>query len=142
VYLSTPVFGQPAAARAKQLVVVSSGDQGGRERVLPLLQAIGKKVIDVGEDNAKGRSSCLHREQREERETRRITLTSGVSLKLLGNGVLLGAIQLYAEVYALSDAIGFDPAVFHELHRESCLMNPRDIYGRKPLRCARSAELQ
>lgn len=54
VYLSTPVSGQPAAARAKQLVVVASGDAQGKERVLPLLEAIGKKVIDVGEDNAKG----------------------------------------------------------------------------------------
>lgn len=54
VYLTTTVFGQPPAARARQLVVVSSGDPKGRERVLPLLEAIGKKVIDVGDDNAKG----------------------------------------------------------------------------------------
>jgi 3-hydroxyisobutyrate dehydrogenase-like beta-hydroxyacid dehydrogenase len=43
----------------------------------------------------------------------------GASLKLLGNSIILGAVQLYAESYALSDAIGFDPAVFHELHRGS-----------------------
>jgi 3-hydroxyisobutyrate dehydrogenase-like beta-hydroxyacid dehydrogenase len=42
---------------------------------------------------------------------------TGVSLKLLGNRVILGIIQLYSEVYALSDNIGFDPKVFHELHR-------------------------
>lgn len=43
---------------------------------------------------------------------------AGAALKLLGNGTLLGAIQLYSEMYALSEKIGFDPATFHELHRE------------------------
>lgn len=93
-YLTTCVFGQPAAARARQLVVVSSGNEEGRNKVLPILEFIGKKVIDVGDDNAKG-----------------------ASLKILGNSIILGAIQLYSESYALSDAIGFDPAVFHELHK-------------------------
>jgi 3-hydroxyisobutyrate dehydrogenase-like beta-hydroxyacid dehydrogenase len=46
-------------------------------------------------------------------------LTPGAALKILGNSILLGAIELYAESYALSDAIGFDPAVFHELHSGS-----------------------
>lgn len=59
VYLTTTVFGQPPAARARQLVVVSSGDPQGREKVRPLLEFIGKKVIDVGDDNAKG-ESALH----------------------------------------------------------------------------------
>jgi 3-hydroxyisobutyrate dehydrogenase-like beta-hydroxyacid dehydrogenase len=54
IYLTNTVFGQPAAARARQLVVVSSGPARGRERALPLFEYICKKVIDVGEDNAKG----------------------------------------------------------------------------------------
>lgn len=37
-------------------------------------------------------------------------------MKILGNSIILGAIQLYSESYALADAIGFDPSVFHELH--------------------------
>jgi len=43
--------------------------------------------------------------------------TTGAALKLLGNGTLLGAIQLYSEMYALADRIGFDSATFYELHR-------------------------
>jgi 3-hydroxyisobutyrate dehydrogenase-like beta-hydroxyacid dehydrogenase len=54
VYLTTPVFGQPAAARAKQLVCVNSGIYDGRKIVAPMLKAIGKHTIDVGDDNAKG----------------------------------------------------------------------------------------
>jgi len=53
-YLTTTVFGQPPAAKARQLVCISSGDAEGRKVVLPVLEYIGKKVIDVGDDNAKG----------------------------------------------------------------------------------------
>lgn len=59
IYLTNPVFGQPPAALARQLVVVSSGDKRGRERLLPIFEYIGKKVIDVGDDNAKGTISTL-----------------------------------------------------------------------------------
>jgi 3-hydroxyisobutyrate dehydrogenase len=56
VYLSSPVFGQPPAAKAKQLVTVIAGDEQGREYVKPLLAAIGKKTIDCGDDVKKGES--------------------------------------------------------------------------------------
>lgn len=54
MYLTTTVFGQPAAARAKQLVCVNSGNPDGRKIVAPMLKAIGKHTINVGDDNAKG----------------------------------------------------------------------------------------
>lgn len=56
IYLATPVFGQPVAAKAKQLINVVSGAKEGREYVSPIFPAIGKKVIDVGEDVGKGES--------------------------------------------------------------------------------------
>lgn len=63
IYLTTTVFGQPPAAKARQLVCVTSGAEEGRKVVAPVLDYIGKKVIDVGEDNAKGKSirpaSCI-----------------------------------------------------------------------------------
>ena len=110
-YLTCPVFGQPPAARNRQLICVNSGDAQGREFIKPLLAAIGRYTIDVGEDNGKGKST--NRNDHFLTEYHRI----GAALKLLGNTILLGAIQLYAETYALADAIDFDPMVFHELHR-------------------------
>ncbi|ORY26971.1 NAD binding domain of 6-phosphogluconate dehydrogenase-domain-containing protein [Naematelia encephala] len=89
-YLSCPVFGPPAVAKAAQLVLVVSGAEEGRDRVKPLLvPAVGKSIIDVGEDVGKG-----------------------ASLKLLGNTCILGTIELLSEAYALADSIDFDPAVF------------------------------
>ena len=41
------------------------------------------------------------------------------TVKLLGNMIILTSIQAYGEAYALSDAIGFEPSVFHEVIRES-----------------------
>jgi len=54
-YLSCPVFGQVAAAKAAQIVLVISGAEAGRERIKPMLvPAIGRATIDVGEDAGKG----------------------------------------------------------------------------------------
>ncbi|RSH87341.1 hypothetical protein EHS25_003250 [Saitozyma podzolica] len=100
IYLATPVFGQPVAAKAKQLINLVSGAKEGREYVSPIFPAIGKKVIDVGEDVGKG-----------------------TSLKLLGNQSLLGIIQVFSEVYTLADAIGFDLETVHELY-ESMIPAP------------------
>ena len=55
IYLTCPVFGQPMAAKAAQLICISSGPAKGRETVKPILGAIGKHTIDVGEDNSKGK---------------------------------------------------------------------------------------
>ena len=43
----------------------------------------------------------------------------GATLKLLGNLIIISSIQAYGEAYALSDAIDFDPSVFHEMFRQS-----------------------
>ena len=56
VYLACPVFGQPAAAKAGQLVCIVSGQPDEREFVKPLLAAVGRKTLDVGDDVTKGKS--------------------------------------------------------------------------------------
>ena len=53
-YLSSPVFGQPAAAKAKALVCILAGPAEEKEKVKLLLEAIGRKTVDVGEDVTKG----------------------------------------------------------------------------------------
>ncbi|KAL7418786.1 hypothetical protein Q5752_006469 [Cryptotrichosporon argae] len=91
-YLSSPVFGPPAVAKTAQLLLVLGGAPAAKERVKPILvPAIGKAIIDVGEQAAKG-----------------------VTLKLLGNTCILGTIELLAETYALADSVDFDPHVFQD----------------------------
>lgn len=43
----------------------------------------------------------------------------GTELKFLGNAFILGQIQLLAESFALSDAMGFDPEIYRQYIRAS-----------------------
>lgn len=43
----------------------------------------------------------------------------GSALKLLGNSMILGVVEMLAETYALADVIGFDPEVYQSFIRES-----------------------
>ena len=49
-YLTTPVFGRPAAAAAAKLWVMQSGQDAGKSRARPLLDAMGQGVFDFGAD--------------------------------------------------------------------------------------------
>lgn len=91
-FLSCPVFGPPAAAKEAKLLISLSGDASAKEIVKPILvPAIGKGVIDCGED-------C----------------TKGALLKLLGNNCILGTIELLSESFTLAEKTGFDPNLFYE----------------------------
>lgn len=48
-YVAAPVFGRPEAAAAGKLWIVSAGAQAAKERVRPILEAIGQKTFDFGE---------------------------------------------------------------------------------------------
>ncbi len=51
VYVAAPIFGRPEAAVARQLWVPFAGPQTAKDRVRPLLQAMGAQgVFDFGED--------------------------------------------------------------------------------------------
>ena len=47
-YLASPVMGRPPAAEAKQLFMLLSGEDGAKEKVEPVLQAISQRVFDFG----------------------------------------------------------------------------------------------
>jgi len=58
IYLSCPIFGPPPVAQSAQLLLVVSGDKAAREFVKPLIKpAIGRSIIDVGDDVKKGECS-------------------------------------------------------------------------------------
>ena len=49
-YLAAPVFGRPDVAAAGKLWVLASGTDAAKERARPLLEAMGQKVFDFGDD--------------------------------------------------------------------------------------------
>ncbi len=51
-YVAAPVFGRPEAAVAQKLWICLAGDPAARERVRPLLQALGQGIFEFGDDPA------------------------------------------------------------------------------------------
>src|SRR5262249_16136931 len=51
-YVAAPVFGNPDAAKARQLFVVAAGAPADVERCRPLLDQLGQRTFVVGDDPA------------------------------------------------------------------------------------------
>lgn len=49
-YVSSPVFGRPEAAEAKQLFIIPAGPKAGVGKCEPLFQAMGQRTFYLGED--------------------------------------------------------------------------------------------
>ncbi|KGB75866.2 hypothetical protein CNBG_1704 [Cryptococcus deuterogattii R265] len=106
-YLSAPVFGRPDAAKSANLVQLLGGDAKAKEIVKPIfVPAVAKRVVDAGDEVAKGSA-----------------------LKLLGNSMILGVVEMLAETYALADVIGFDPEVYQSFIRDFFPLYPYIAYG-------------
>ncbi|KAK9845377.1 hypothetical protein WJX81_004942 [Elliptochloris bilobata] len=82
-FLSSPVFGRPDAAAAQQCLVVASGAAAAMEQVRPLLQAMGRGVIELGADPA-----------------------AAAAVKLIGNFLVVSQVELLAEALNLGDRSG------------------------------------
>jgi 3-hydroxyisobutyrate dehydrogenase-like beta-hydroxyacid dehydrogenase len=53
--ITSPVFGAPAAADKAQLIIILTGDYRSKKEIAYLLlPAVGRKVIDLGENIEKG----------------------------------------------------------------------------------------
>jgi len=84
LFVCAPVFGPPPMAKSAQLTVVLAGDEEGRkiaERFC--VPSIGKGTIDVGSD-----------------------VKRAASLKLCGNSLVAGVIEILAESMTLADKCG------------------------------------
>jgi 3-hydroxyisobutyrate dehydrogenase-like beta-hydroxyacid dehydrogenase len=82
-YVAAPVFGRPDRAESAELIVVSAGAPGDRERARPLLEAIGSAVYELGDDP-----------------------TSANAVKLAGNFLLMSAMEAMAEAFAFAEKHG------------------------------------
>ncbi|MDQ0799051.1 NAD(P)-dependent oxidoreductase [Arthrobacter sp. SLBN-112] len=89
--VEAPVSGTRAPAEAGQLLVLAAGPEGVRDRVAPVLDAVGARTIWTGEDPSLG---------------------SAARLKLVVNSWVIAASNAAGEVVALAQALGVDPEQF------------------------------
>ncbi|KAJ3750848.1 NAD-P-binding protein [Lentinula detonsa] len=92
-YISCPVFGRPNVADKAQLLIVMAGEYRSKKEVAYLLvPAVGRKVIDLGENVEKA-----------------------PTFKLLGNSMILGAVEVIAEAFTLGKLAGIEAGRINDL---------------------------
>jgi 3-hydroxyisobutyrate dehydrogenase-like beta-hydroxyacid dehydrogenase len=108
-YVAAPVFGNPDAARARQLFIVAAGAAADIERCRPILDILGQRTFVIGADP---RDANL--------------------VKLLGNMMTATALEMLGEVAAVVRKRGLDPQPFIDL-MTSTMFGGRvhKIYGDK-----------
>ena len=90
------------AADAGKLLFAMSGDYRSKKEVAYLtVPGVGRKVIDLGGNIEKGASSRQYLAV-----TPSFTRPSGPTLKLIGNGLIMGANELLAETLTLGEKSG------------------------------------
>jgi 3-hydroxyisobutyrate dehydrogenase-like beta-hydroxyacid dehydrogenase len=111
-YVAAPVFGNPDAAKARQLFIVAAGAPADVERCRPIFDILGQKTFVTGTDP--GHANLV---------------------KLLGNMMTATAIEMLAEVVAVFLRRGYDPRPFVDI-LTSTMFGGRahKIYGDKIVR--------
>jgi 3-hydroxyisobutyrate dehydrogenase-like beta-hydroxyacid dehydrogenase len=91
-YVAAPVFGNPDAAKARQLFIVAAGPAADVERCRPLLDSLGQRTFVTGSDPADANL-----------------------IKLLGNMLTATTLEMLGEVVALIRKRGLDPKPFVDI---------------------------
>jgi len=89
-FVDAPVLGTKAPAEQGELIVLASGPDNARVAVEPVFEAVGKKLMWVGEAGA------------------------GTRLKLVTNSWILAVVEGVAETIALAEGLDVDPKQFLE----------------------------
>jgi 3-hydroxyisobutyrate dehydrogenase-like beta-hydroxyacid dehydrogenase len=116
-YVAAPVFGNPDAAKARQLFIVAAGLPADVVRCQPILDSLGQRTFVVGADP--GDANLV---------------------KLLGNMLSATALEMLGEVVAVIRKRGLDPQPFIDI-MTSTMFGGRahKIYGDKIARQAYAA---
>ncbi len=111
-YVAAPVFGNPDAAKARQLFIVAAGAQAHVERCRPLFDSLGQKTFVIGTDPEHANL-----------------------IKLLGNMMTATTLEMLGEVVAVVRKRGLDPKPFIDV-MTSTMFGGRahKIYGDKIVR--------
>ncbi|KAF8140492.1 NAD(P)-binding protein [Boletus edulis] len=95
-FVASPVFGPPLAADAGTLVLAMSGDYRSKKMVAYLtVPGVGRKVIDLGGN-----------------------IEKAPTIKLIGNGLIMGANELLAETLTLADKSGIGADTMYSLVKD------------------------
>jgi 3-hydroxyisobutyrate dehydrogenase-like beta-hydroxyacid dehydrogenase len=106
-YLSSPVMGRPPAAEAKQLFILLSGNASSRERVQPLLMAMGQRVFDFGEE-----------------------VSAANTVKLAMNYMIFTTIGMLSEVMLVAEKTGIDKQALFNTMTSTIFGSPViNVYG-------------
>jgi 3-hydroxyisobutyrate dehydrogenase-like beta-hydroxyacid dehydrogenase len=108
-YVAAPVFGNPDAAKARELFIVAAGAPADVERCRPLIDALGQRTFILGADPAHANL-----------------------VKLLGNMMTATTLEMLGEAVALLLKRGLDPKPFVDI-LTSTMFGGRAhrIYGEK-----------
>jgi 3-hydroxyisobutyrate dehydrogenase-like beta-hydroxyacid dehydrogenase len=111
-YVAAPVFGNPDAAKARQLFIVAAGAHADVDRCQPLFDSIGQRTFVMGADPEHANL-----------------------IKLLGNMMTATTLEMLGEVVAVARKRGLDPAPFIDV-MTSTMFGGRahKIYGDKIVR--------
>jgi len=108
-YVAAPVFGNPNAAKARQLFIVAAGASADVERCRPILDALGQRTFVIGTDPQDANL-----------------------VKLLGNMMSATALEMLGEVIAVVRKRGLDPQPFIEFMTSTMFAGrAHKIYGDK-----------
>jgi 3-hydroxyisobutyrate dehydrogenase-like beta-hydroxyacid dehydrogenase len=91
-YVAAPVFGNPQAAKARQLYVIAAGSASDVERCQPLFDVLGQKTFVIGTDPWHANL-----------------------VKLLGNMMTATTLEMLGEVVAVALKRGLDPQSFLDI---------------------------
>lgn len=91
-YVAAPVFGNPEAAKERQLYIIAAGAAGDLERCQPLFNSLGQKTLTVG-------TEPWHANL----------------VKLLGNMMSATALEMMSEAVAVFLKRGLDPKPFMDI---------------------------
>jgi 3-hydroxyisobutyrate dehydrogenase-like beta-hydroxyacid dehydrogenase len=108
-YVAAPVFGNPDAARARELFIIAAGAGDPLERCRPLFDLLGQRTFVIGSDPE-----------------------SANLVKLVGNAMMAATLEMLGEAFALVRKRSLDPAAVLDI-LTSTMFGSRihKIYGAK-----------
>jgi 3-hydroxyisobutyrate dehydrogenase-like beta-hydroxyacid dehydrogenase len=108
-YVAAPVFGNPDAAKARELFVIAAGVSDQIARCQPLFDALGQKAFVIGTDPA-----------------------AANLVKLIGNAMSAATMEIMGEVLALARKRGVNPELLMAILTETMFgSRVHRIYGAK-----------
>jgi 3-hydroxyisobutyrate dehydrogenase-like beta-hydroxyacid dehydrogenase len=104
IFVEAPIFGRPEAAVARQLWIPFAGPQVAKERVRPLLTAMGGQgIFDFGEE-----------------------VGAATLVKLVGNFLISSAVRSLSEALSMAEKNGVDPKAVVDMLTQTLF--PAPIY--------------